>query len=267
MEEIASIGGRLDAVLTLPDAQARNKSGRIYVDSYCAEYEIPLGKFRNINDDDAVAWLRTQRLDWLFIIGWSQIARDLVLGAVARGAIGMHPTLLPEGRGRAAIPWAILKGLARTGVSMFKLDSGVDTGPLLAQQEIVLDPRETATTLYTKVEKAHRTLMRRTWPLLLADSLPLQAQDDALATVWPGRTAADGALGSHMTVDYADRLVRAVTHPYPGAFIDLPGRRLRIWRAEPATTASGPGERIPFADGELVVLDAEEEPTVSATPP
>lgn len=260
MQEIASIGGRLDAVLTLRDEQARGKAGRVFVDAYCASHSIPLGKFRNINDADAVEWLRAMRLDWLFIIGWSQIAHEEALAAVARGAIGMHPTLLPQGRGRAAIPWAIIKGLDRTGVSMFKLDSGVDTGALLAQQEIRVEPRETATTLYAKVEEAHRSLTRRTWPLLLADALPLRAQDEAHATVWPGRTAADGELDLGMRVADADRLIRAVTHPYPGAFIDLPGRRLRIWRAAPATMEAGAGERLRFADGDLVVLVADEEP-------
>ncbi|MBI3790816.1 MAG: methionyl-tRNA formyltransferase [Gemmatimonadetes bacterium] len=261
MEEIAALGGRIDAALTIPDDRSRAKSGRVWIDAHCARHGIPLGKFGNINDPEAVAWLRTQALDWLFIIGWSQIARAEVLSSVRRGVIGMHPTLLPQGRGRAAVPWAILHGLERTGVSMFKLDAGVDTGPLLAQVPIPVAPRETATTLYAKVEEAHRTLIRVAWPRLVADDLPLRAQDEAAATVWPGRTPEDGRLDPSMTVAQADRLVRAVTRPYPGAFIDLAGVRRRVWSAIPAAldpAAAGP--RLRFADGDLVLLEATDEP-------
>ena len=266
MEEIEGAGGRLDAVLTIPDDKAPAKAGRVYVDAYCAARSIPLLKSKNVNDGDAVAWLRHQSLDWLFIIGWSQIARAEVLASVARGAIGMHPTLLPEGRGRAAVPWAILKELRETGVSLFKLDQGVDTGPIMAQERIPIAPRETATTLYAKVEVAHRSLMRRVWPLLVRDEVLLVPQDESRATVWPARTPADGRLDRAMRVVDADRLVRAVTHPYPGAFLDEGPTRWRIWSAIPAGTApETPGKSFRFADGDLLGLEVAQEP-LEATP-
>ena len=261
MEEISKIGGHLDAVLTLPDDKARAKSGRVYLDGYCSEQGIALFKANSINDADALAWLRSQALDWLFIIGWSQIAKADVLASVTRGAIGMHPTLLPVGRGRASIPWAILKELPETGVSMFKLDEGVDTGPILAQEHILIESRETATMLYSKVERAHRSLIRRAWPLLAQDALPLVPQDETRATVWPGRTPSDGRLDASMLMMDADRLVRAVTRPYPGAYIDAGSTRWRIWSAIPnADAALGlSGKRLHFVDGELLALEMTEE--------
>ena len=261
MEEIDAAGGRLDAVLTLTDEMGRAKSGRVHVDAFCADRAIPLAKFRNVNEPASLDWLRQQDLDWLFIIGWSQIAHPGVLALLRRGAIGMHPTLLPEGRGRSAVPWAILKDLRVTGVSMFKLDAGVDTGPLLGQEEIRVEPRETATTLYGKVEQAHRTLIRRTWPLLVTDALQVVPQDHSRATVWPGRTPADGRLDLTMTVGCADRLVRAVTHPYPGAYFDEGSTRWRIWSAAPAIDLPTDADamRLRFADGDLAVLQAEQE--------
>lgn len=260
MAEIDAAGGRLDAVLTLPDDRARTKSGRVYVDSFCDERGIPLAKYANVNDAETVEWLRAQHLDWLFIIGWSQIARSAVLASTTHGAIGMHPTLLPQGRGRSAVPWAILKELSVTGVSMFKLDEGVDTGPLLGQERIPVGPRETATTLYGKVEAAHRALMRSTWPGLLDGTLRPVPQDDSAATVWPGRSPADGELKQSMSVREADRLIRAVTRPYPGAFIDHGTTRLRIWEARPAGPDADHGAtKLRFADGVLTILDAEEE--------
>ena len=70
----------------------------------------------------------------------------------------MHPTLLPVGRGRAAVPWAILKGLDRTGVTLFKLDEGVDTGDIIGQEMIALSETVTATELYERVNQAHISL-------------------------------------------------------------------------------------------------------------
>ena len=128
MEEIYAAGGELDLAITLHDDRAINKSGRVYLDDFCGARGIDLVKVRHINDSEAIEAIRSREIDWLFIIGWSQIAGPQVLAAPTHGVHGIHPTLLPEGRGRAPIPWAILKGLKETGVTLFKLDEGVDTG-------------------------------------------------------------------------------------------------------------------------------------------
>src|SRR5262249_6026267 len=141
MQAIYESGGKLEFAGTLQDDQARAKSGRVYLDEFCARHAIPLCKFRNINDALAIDAIRAASVDWVFIIGWSQIARRPVLDATRQGVLGMHPSLLPIGRGRAAVPWAILLGLQETGVTLFQLDEGVDTGPIVAQVRIPVDAR------------------------------------------------------------------------------------------------------------------------------
>ena len=170
-----------------------------------------------------------RRLTWLFIIGWSQIASAEVLVSPRQGVLGMHPTLLPEGRGRASIPWAILKNLRSTGVTLFKLDEGVDTGPILAQQNVPISASETANDLYRSIASAHVSLIRSTWPNLVDGSFTLRPQDQSSATYWPGRKPEDGQILASMSVAEIDRLVRAVTHPYPGAFWDSPKGRIVVW--------------------------------------
>lgn len=265
MEAIYDAGGELVFVGSLLDTQAPGKSGRVFLDEFCSRHRIPLAKFRNINDPAAVAAIRAAELDWLMIIGWSQIARDEVLAAPRLGVLGMHPSLLPVGRGRAAVPWAILLDLPETGVTLFKLDGGIDTGPIVAQVRLPLAPREDASSLYERVNAAHRTLILDNWSDLMAGTLQFRPQDSSQATVWPGRTPEQGRLHSSMPLLEADRLVRAVTRPYPGAFIDLDGRRLRIWKGEPVSEAgSGAGthEVLPFGDGFLRILDSEWEEAV-----
>jgi len=259
MKEIDQAGGTLDLVITLKDRLASEKSGRIYVDDFCKARNIDVLKIRSINDDVVVQELKRRRIDWLFIIGWSQIASTAVLRAPSRGVLGMHPTLLPNGRGRASIPWAILKGLPETGVTLFQLDEGVDTGPILAQERLLITSEETATTLYRRIAEAHQKLMRYVWQDLAEDRLTPVAQDESLATVWPGRTPADGRIQASMTVSMVDRLVRATTRPYPGAFWDDGDRRVRIWAGrivEPESKSTGQVSstnatslRITLADG------------------
>jgi methionyl-tRNA formyltransferase len=147
------------------------------------------------------------------------------------GTIGAHPTLLPEGRGRAAIPWAIIKGLDKTGVTFFKMDEGVDTGTVLGQEIIPLSNNENATNLYQKVNKAHETLIKSMYFKLVENKISGETQDESKATEWPGRRPEDGELFSTMSIKEADRLIRATTYPYPGAFIMMENKKLIIWNA------------------------------------
>lgn len=240
MEEIYAVGGSLDLAVTLEDTQARKKSGRVFIDSFCEKRDIPLVKTRSVNDTAAVDAIQSKQIDWLFIIGWSQIASKEVLAAPTRGCIGMHPTLLPEGRGRASVSWAILKALPETGVTMFQLDEGVDTGPILAQKRIPLTMETDATHLYDAVLLAHRQLIRENWKPLATDSLTLRAQDPESGSYWPGRTPEDGEVLPTMTVSEALRLVRATTHPYPGAFWRSPAGIVRVWSARTGSPTLGP---------------------------
>jgi methionyl-tRNA formyltransferase len=260
MEEIYSCGERLELAITLRDDVARSKSGRVYLDDFCAGRGINLIKTRHINDAEAVDAIRSNQIDWLFIIGWSQIAGQMVLDAPARGVLGMHPTLLPQGRGRAPIPWAILKGLRETGVTLFRLDAGVDTGDIVGQVAMPISETETATSLYARIADAHRTLLRRSLPALSSDDVQMTRQNESEATFWPQRRPEDGRITPHMTVEQADRLVRATTRPYPGAFWVEDGRSIRIWSGHAAGTrpARDTALRLTLLDGVYEATDFEE---------
>lgn len=260
IQEVVGLGGRFDVLVTLRDDLARGKSGRVYLDGIAHEHSMPLVKIRHINDADTIELLKPYELDWLFVIGWSQILSAEALGVARQGVIGMHPTLLPEGRGRASVPWAILKGLDWTGVTMFKLDGGVDTGPIIKQHVIPIDSDETATILYEKVNSAHRELMRRAWPEIVRGDIPLDRQDETFATEWPGRRPEDGRVERDMTVGEVDLLVRATTRPYPGAFVDTDdGVRTRLWAGSAEPQHEGVTHRVEVADGIYFATEFEHE--------
>lgn len=257
MQAIYQSGGALSLAMTLPDDRALAKSGRVFLDDFCAEYQIPLIKSPHVNNAAVIEAIRAAAIDWLFIIGWSQIAGPELLAAPKQGVLGMHPTLLPQGRGRAAIPWAILKKLDKTGVTLFKLDQGVDTGPIAAQQIIPLAADETATTLYARVDQAHVQIMKDFIPKLLAHQITLLPQDETLATEWPGRRPEDGQIDPTGSVWEAERLVRAVTRPYPGAFYFEDGKKVVVWQATVSETQPLEGKFLKFTDGFLRLLDID----------
>jgi len=255
MQAIYDSGAQLKLVASLPDSVAIDKSGRVYVDDFCATHEISLVKSKNINDQLVVDAIKTAKLDWLFIIGWSQIARKPILDAPLFGVIGAHPTLLPIGRGRAAIPWTILRGESRTGVTLFKMDEGIDSGPILAQQVIPISENETATSLYKKVDKAHVEIIHDFIPRLMSNDIQFREQSEALATVWPGRHPADGEISLSGSVWDADRLVRAVTRPYPGAFFYEGGKKIIVWEASVMLERPDKSRFLEFKDGYLNLIE------------
>lgn len=256
IEAVISSGGRFDLLLTLHDNKSQKKSGRVYLDDIANETGIPLYKLNHINDADVAEVVKKYGIDWLFIIGWSQIASANFLKVPRKGVIGAHPTLLPTGRGRAAVPWAILKGLDKTGVTFFKMDEGVDTGEILDQFEIPLQSDETATTLYNKVNEAHIELIQEIWPKLIEDMIIGVNQDESLASYWEGRTPEDGELNHSMTLIEVDRLVRATTRPYPGAYkMYNTQKKIIIWGG--SLVANEQSVPLQFLDGIYYATDYE----------
>jgi len=263
MKAIYDAGGQLALAVTLPDDKAVSKSGRVYLDQFCYQYKVPLLKSPHVNDPEVIDAIKQAGIDWLFIVGWSQIAGARVLAAPRLGAFGMHPTLLPEGRGRAAIPWAILKDIRKTGVTLFKMDEGVDTGPIAIQVEIPIEPTTDATYLYSAVNLAHIGVIHEVIPKILCGELTLRDQDNTKATVWPSRKPEDGEIDLSGSVFDAHRLIRAVTHPYPGAFFYRDAVKIVVWSArlapvdESDTSVDSDVRRLRFRDGTLLIDDCQ----------
>lgn len=257
IQKIHDLGGKFDLFITLNDDIAKKKSGRIYLNDISKKSGTQLLKVNHINDTTVIKTLKKLEIDWLFLIGWSQIASVDVLNSCKSGVIGAHPTLLPIGRGRAAIPWAIIKGLNKTGVTFFKMDEGVDTGNILGQIEIDIDKKETSGTLYEKVNLAHEDLIKNIWPDLIENKLKHTVQDDKKATFWPGRKPKDGKIiPKEMTINQVDRLVRATTKPYPGAFIiDEKNNKKIIWEGTKNLNVNG--VEIECKDGIFIATKTE----------
>src|SRR5205085_3021752 len=179
----------------LPGPIDSDRSGQCSFDELAGQLGASLIETADVNSPDTIVAVREVDPDLIFIVGWSQLVLDEFIGLARHGVFGMHPTLLPKHRGRAAIPWAILCGLAKTGVTLFEIvDGTADSGAIVGQVEVPLSADETATTLYDKVTAAHVELVRRLVPRLLDGSAPRVEQDRRRASAWPKRTPADGII-------------------------------------------------------------------------
>jgi len=233
LEAAAESGAEIVGVVTLPGPIDPNRSGQCSFDEVAARLDAALIETRDVNALETLNSVRKLDPEAIFVVGWSQLVRDDFI-AIARGdgVFGMHPTLLPRHRGRAPIPWAILSGLARTGVTLFQiLDATADSGLIVGQRVVDIAPDETATTLFERLASAHVDLIREYVPKLRTGGTPRFPQDELRASSWPKRMPGDGIIDWDTRAPYLYDWVRAQTRPYPGAFTWFGDDKIVVWRA------------------------------------
>ena len=234
LEAAAGVGAEIVGVVTLPGPIDPNRSGQCSFDEVAGRLGAVLHETHDVNSDETVTAVRALEPELIFVVGWSQIVRDPFIALASEGVFGMHPTLLPRHRGRAPIPWAILTGLARTGVTLFEIvDATPDSGSIVGQVTLDVAPDETATTLFARTADAHVALTRELLPQLLARTAPRIPQDPSRASSWPRRTPTDGIIDWETRAPYVYDWVRAQTRPYPGAFTFLGDEKVIVWGARP----------------------------------
>ncbi len=234
LEAAADVGADVVGVVTLPGPIDPDRSGQCAFDDVATRLGAELHETADVNSDETLAFVRDLEPGLVFVVGWSQLVRDPFIALAREGVFGMHPTLLPRHRGRAPIPWAILSGLARTGVTLFEIvDATADSGGIVGQVELSIAPDETATTLFDRLAEAHVDLIREYVPLLLRREAPRISQDPRRASTWLRRTPADGLIDWETRAPYLYDWVRAQTRPYPGAFTWLGDEKVIVWRALP----------------------------------
>jgi methionyl-tRNA formyltransferase len=234
LEAAAASGAEIVGIVTLPGPVDPNRSGQCAFDEVAKRLGAQLVETTDVNSGETVAAVASLGPDAIFVGGWSQLVREPFIATAGRAVYGMHPTLLPRHRGRAPVPWAILSGLARTGVTLFEItDPTADSGPIVGQVEVPIGRDDTATTLYEALNEAHLELIRAYVPQIAAGTAPRIPQDARRASSWHKRTPLDGIVDWQTRAPYLYDWVRAQTRPYPGAFTWLGDEKVVIWRASP----------------------------------
>jgi len=186
----------------------------------------------NLDDEKVVARVRASKPELLVSWFWTKRIPKAVLAMAPLGAIGIHPSLLPRHRGPDPYFWAIDSGDATTGVTAHRLDEAYDTGKILAQRELAIDPKWSGWTLAKKMDRPSLALLRQIVNDFAAGKIPNGVvQDATLATEAPSPTDDDLELSFHWPAEKVARRVRAAS-PWPGAFFDLGSETLTLTEAE-----------------------------------
>ncbi len=170
------------------------------------------------------------------------------------GCLNLHGSYLPKYRGRCPVNWVLVNGETETGVTLHYMVEKPDAGDIVAQRRVPIAFEDTARTLYAKMTATAEALFAETLPLLAAGTAPRVPMDLSQGSYYGGRRPADGRFEWTWPALRIYNLVRAVTHPYPGAFVGSPDGDLFVWWACPVPAPSPSAETAP---GTIVALTPE----------
>lgn len=239
---------QVTAVVTQPD-RPRGRDLKLQpspVKAAALALGLPVWQPTRCRDAEFLAQLHDAAPDLIVVAAYGQLLPPALLEIPRHGCLNVHASLLPRHRGAAPIQWAILEGDTETGVTIMRVDTGLDTGDLLTQTTTAILPEDNAQTLHDRLAMLGAELLVRTIPDYLAGRIIPRPQPADGATYARKITKDDGRLDWQRPATELHRRLRAFT-PWPGVFTFLTetnGRRLlKIWAAEvvPAT-AGRPGE-------------------------
>ena len=239
LEELLNRGVRVLAVFTHADDPGEQCWFRS-VAKLAATHDIPVHTPESINTPEWRARIAALHPDLIFSFYYRHMIATDILDSARFGAFNMHGSLLPKYRGRAPVNWAIVNGEHETGVTLHHMVARADAGDIVDQEAVTIGPTDSVRDLYPHIVAAARAVLARQLDNLLAGRAPRQPQDETQASYFGGRRPEHGRIDWNSPAPTIFNLIRAVTHPYPGAFTDVAGRLLHIWWATAHDAPGGP---------------------------
>lgn len=245
---------RVIAVVTQPDRPAGR--GKVLtptpVGAFAAQHlpSVPIFKPENVNEPGVLSAIRKLSHEhdaraWVVIAFGQKLSPALLDGVFA---INLHASLLPRWRGAAPIQGVIRAGDKESGITIMKMDAGLDTGPILSQRAIPLAADETGASLHDKLAALGAELLMDTLPGYLSGAIQPQPQDDSLATYAPTIAKEEGNIDWTQAAASIERLVRAFT-PWPGTYTTWNSQMLKILSGKVGKGYAKPGQVVSTPDG------------------
>ena len=222
------------------------------------ELGLPVHQPTKLRNGEVAEALRAMELDVALVVAYGRILPTAILEAPRMGCVNVHASLLPRWRGAGPIQWAIASGDDLTGVSLMKLDEGMDTGPVFAKDGLPIDPDETTADLAVRLSALGARMVKRDLPGYVAGELEPKAQEGEPIHARM-LTKEDGALDFTGTARQVHDRVRGM-HPWPGAYATLDGQRLKVHRSqllEAEGSHGKPGQVLGLGDEGLRVACGE----------
>ncbi len=251
LEELLSSSIEVSALFTHHDDPAEDvwfRTPRLLAE----QHDIPVFEPAGLRDPEWVDRIRALAPDYLFSFYYRHMLPREVLDIPRIAPLNLHGSLLPAFRGRCPVNWVLVEGAARTGMTLHVMEVKPDAGDIVAQKEVAIAFEDTAHSLFLKLASAARDLMREVMPALERGVFERMPQVGP-SSYYGGRGPGDGIIDWTGDAVRVYNLVRAVTHPYPGAFTFLDGRKLFIWKAVPLDEEKqGPPGRVLSVDPLIV---------------
>lgn len=240
--------------------------------AFCAERSLPvLLQPPRSRCEPFIEQLRSLAPDLILVCSYSMILPPSILEIPRAGCVNLHGGLLPEYRGAHVMQWAIINGERETGMTLHYMDEGVDTGPVIAEERFPIEWEDDAASIRGKLKDAGIRLIKEYWRAISSGTAPRIPQDESRARHYRLRTPEDGLIDWSRTSTEIYNLVRALVHPWPGAFTFLRGRKIVVRSLVPAEASAHverrPGlvcrveqgglVRVMTGDGEVLISEAE----------
>ena len=274
LKELLRQGTSVQAVFTHED----NPAETLWFPSVAAlarEAGIPVFTPDSLGDEE-YAMLLSLRPDVIFSFYYRSMIPERFLAIPPKGAFNMHGSLLPKYRGRACVNWAVLNGETVTGATLHHMVRRADAGDIVDREAVPILPDDTALDVSRKVAEAAGIILERTLPSIALGAAPRTPQNEGEATYFGRRTPADGMIDWAESAVRIHNLVRAVTHPFPGAFTFHRGKKLFIWKTQtgehpsfdtpPGTVLSEDPLRVVTGRGVLRLLEWQFEDSRAQSP-
>ena len=229
----------------------------------CAELAAQHGIRAHIDESVEVAFEKVgeSKPSIIYSFSYRHLIPERVLELAPLGAFNLHPSLLPAYRGRAPVNWVLVNGEREAGVTLHHMVARADAGDIVGQRAVAIDDSDNALTLYRKLVPLGVELIDKLHPKIVADTAPRRKMDIAKGSYFGRRKPEDGRIDWRWPARRIFNLVRAVTHPYPGAFCFVGGRKLMVWEAKigaESGSRGAPGRVVgEMADGALEVAAGE----------
>jgi len=265
LESIVRAGHDVAAVVTQPDrARGRGQNAAAPpVKESAIALGLPVYQPERVRRPEAVEYLRGIGADAMVVVGYGQIIPQVIIDMAPHGIFNVHASLLPKYRGAGPIQWALVNGETRTGVTIMKIDAGLDTGDMLLKSETEIAPEENAVELGRRLSVAGAALMVEA--LARLNELVPEKQDSSQASFAPLLKKEDGRIDWSRPAKTIHNQVRGL-QPWPGDQTSFRGAPLLIWKSRVAVGGGEPGTIrstrplvVATGDGALELLEVQQE--------
>ena len=233
LEALIEAGHEVVLAVTQPD-KPKGRGGKMQytpVKEAALAHGIPVFQPVKIREAQAVEELRKYNADIMVVIAFGQILPKEILEMTPYGCINVHASLLPSYRGAAPIQWAVINGDKESGVTIMRMDEGVDTGDMINKVIVPLNEKETGGSLFDRLSESGAKLLVETLPMLEDGSAVFEKQPEESTTPYAAMISKKmGELDWAKSATELERLIRGL-NPWPSAFSHLNGKTLKIWEA------------------------------------